>query len=87
MDNDRKALKYSDDSPYRMEKSLGLLTTKFVSLLQNSKDGVLDLNTVVSRFPQSIIKSGVCVYCQPFLTPPLSLKLTLTLNLTPDYRV
>lgn len=32
------------DSKYkRYEKSLGLLTTKFVSLLQEAKDGVLDL--------------------------------------------
>lgn len=30
----------------RHEKSLGLLTTKFVSLLQEAKDGVLDLKAV-----------------------------------------
>uniref|UniRef100_A0A8C6XYV2 E2F transcription factor 4 n=1 Tax=Naja naja TaxID=35670 RepID=A0A8C6XYV2_NAJNA len=30
-------------APSRHEKSLGLLTTKFVSLLQEAKDGVLDL--------------------------------------------
>ncbi|KAM3870093.1 transcription factor E2F4 [Diretmus argenteus] len=30
-------------TPSRHEKSLGLLTTKFVSLLQDAKDGVLDL--------------------------------------------
>jgi len=30
-------------TPSRHEKSLGLLTTKFVSLLQTAKDGVLDL--------------------------------------------
>ncbi|XP_049642378.1 transcription factor E2F4 [Suncus etruscus] len=30
-------------TPSRHEKSLGLLTTKFVSLLQEAKDGVLDL--------------------------------------------
>lgn len=30
----------------RYEKSLGLLTTKFVSLLQKAKDGVLDLKIV-----------------------------------------
>lgn len=30
----------------RHEKSLGLLTTKFVSLLQEAQDGVLDLKTV-----------------------------------------
>lgn len=32
----------------RHEKSLGLLTTKFVSLLQEAKDGVLDLKAVSS---------------------------------------
>lgn len=30
----------------RYEKSLGLLTTRFVSLLQKAKDGVLDLKVV-----------------------------------------
>uniref|UniRef100_A0A8C3AKW9 E2F/DP family winged-helix DNA-binding domain-containing protein n=1 Tax=Cyclopterus lumpus TaxID=8103 RepID=A0A8C3AKW9_CYCLU len=30
-------------TPSRHEKSLGLLTMKFVSLLQEAKDGVLDL--------------------------------------------
>lgn len=30
----------------RHEKSLGLLTTRFVSLLQDAKDGVLDLKVV-----------------------------------------
>ena len=38
-----------NDSAFRVEKSLGILTTKFVSLLQNSKNGILDLNTVVIR--------------------------------------
>ena len=33
-------------TPSRHEKSLGLLTTKFVSLLQEAKDGVLDLKVV-----------------------------------------
>ena len=33
-------------STNRHEKSLGLLTTKFVSLLQEAKDGVLDLKVV-----------------------------------------
>ena len=32
----------------RHEKSLGLLTTKFVNLLQEAKDGVLDLKMVSS---------------------------------------
>jgi hypothetical protein len=30
----------------RFEKSLGLLTTKFVSLLQDAEDGILDLKVV-----------------------------------------
>lgn len=30
----------------RFEKSLGLLTTRFVSLLQQAPDGVLDLKLV-----------------------------------------
>ncbi|KAM7319385.1 hypothetical protein ACRRTK_021068 [Alexandromys fortis] len=33
----------------RHEKSLGLLTTKFVSLLQEAQDGVLDLKAVSGR--------------------------------------
>lgn len=32
--------------PSRHEKSLGVLTMKFVSLLQQAEDGVLDLNVV-----------------------------------------
>lgn len=36
----------SNSSSSRHEKSLGLLTTKFVSLLQEAKDGVLDLKAV-----------------------------------------
>uniref|UniRef100_A0A8C9U458 E2F transcription factor 4 n=1 Tax=Scleropages formosus TaxID=113540 RepID=A0A8C9U458_SCLFO len=32
-----------EPTPSRHEKSLGLLTTKFVTLLQEAKDGVLDL--------------------------------------------
>lgn len=36
----------ADHTPSRHEKSLGLLTTKFVSLLQEAKDGVLDLKVV-----------------------------------------
>lgn len=33
----------------RYEKSLGLLTTRFVALLQKAKDGVLDLKEVSER--------------------------------------
>lgn len=36
----------SPSTPSRHEKSLGLLTTKFVTLLQEAKDGVLDLKVV-----------------------------------------
>ena len=42
----------SPGTPSRHEKSLGLLTTKFVSLLQEAKDGVLDLKVV--RIQESI---------------------------------
>lgn len=37
-------------TPSRHEKSLGLLTTKFVTLLQEAKDGVLDLKAVSTRW-------------------------------------
>jgi len=33
-------------TPSRHEKSLGLLTIKFVNLLQEAQDGVLDLKVV-----------------------------------------
>lgn len=33
-------------APSRHEKSLGVLTMKFVSLLQQAEDGVLDLKVV-----------------------------------------
>lgn len=39
----------SDQAPSRHEKSLGLLTTKFVSLLQEAKDGVLDLKVAADQ--------------------------------------
>lgn len=39
------------EGPSRHEKSLGLLTTKFVTLLQEAKDGVLDLKVVCKFFP------------------------------------
>ena len=34
------------DQNSRFEKSLGLLTTRFVTLLQEAEDGVLDLKVV-----------------------------------------
>lgn len=39
----------------RFEKSLGLLTTKFVSLLQKADDGVLDLKTVGNPLDHSVM--------------------------------
>lgn len=45
------------EGPSRHEKSLGLLTTKFVSLLQEAKDGVLDLK-VVRKFIAFIMITG-----------------------------
>ena len=33
----------------RFEKSLGLLTTRFVNLLQEARDGVLDLKVVSAK--------------------------------------
>lgn len=36
----------ADNQQSRYEKSLGLLTTRFVTLLQKAKDGVLDLKVV-----------------------------------------
>lgn len=46
--NDSSA-SYNVTDPFsssRQEKSLGLLTQKFLELLQQSKSGILDLNTV-----------------------------------------
>ena len=40
----------NSSSASRHEKSLGLLTTRFVSLLQDAKDGILDLKQVGQRF-------------------------------------
>eukprot|EP00795_Rhopilema_esculentum_P001371 gene1371-15776_t len=39
----------SPGTPSRHEKSLGLLTSKFVSLLQEAKDGVLDLKVAADQ--------------------------------------
>lgn len=40
---------FTDHIPSRHEKSLGLLTTKFVTLLQEAKDGVLDLKVAADQ--------------------------------------
>lgn len=47
----------SENQQSRFEKSLGLLTTRFVSLLQKAKDGVLDLKVVIANklFPCCVI--------------------------------
>jgi len=37
---------HNDAGKLRYEKSLGLLTTRFVTLLQEAKNGVLDLREV-----------------------------------------
>ena len=51
-------------TPSRHEKSLGLLTVKFVSLLQEAEDGVLDLK-VVSRL-NSTQHCAALIYCHVF---------------------
>lgn len=47
-------------TPSRHEKSLGLLTTKFVTLLQEAKDGVLDLKAVSVERPESLLLASTC---------------------------
>ena len=55
------------DQNSRFEKSLGLLTTRFVNLLQDAEDGVLDLKVVsvisifLSVFEKSILKLQVII--------------------------
>ena len=41
------------NTPSRHEKSLGLLTTKFVSLLETAENGILDLKVVSYVFVDS----------------------------------
>lgn len=47
----------ADITPSRQEKSLGLLTSKFVSLLQEAEDGVLDIKSVSLRNMLGILLS------------------------------
>lgn len=47
-------------TPSRHEKSLGLLTTKFVTLLQEAKDGVLDLKAVSAEPCESLLLASTC---------------------------
>ena len=42
------------DQNSRFEKSLGLLTTRFVNLLQDADDGVLDLKVVSVSYLEKI---------------------------------
>lgn len=51
-----------NSTPSRHEKSLGLLTTKFVSLLQEAKDGVLDLKVVSYLMLQKLFFIHVSEY-------------------------
>lgn len=48
-----------DNQQSRFEKSLGLLTTRFVTLLQKAKDGVLDLKVVSIIAIQIILKKFI----------------------------
>ncbi len=43
------------DSNSRFEKSLGLLTTRFVNLLQEADGGILDLKVVSAAFVFNVI--------------------------------
>lgn len=55
-------------TPSRHEKSLGLLTTKFVTLLQEAKDGVLDLKAVSVEHPESLLLASTC-HLEPACLP------------------
>lgn len=68
----------SPGTPSRHEKSLGLLTTKFVSLLQEAKDGVLDLK-VVSKWKIRVFlaaKEEIFLFAWLSFVPPLHLAFT-----------
>ena len=58
-------------TPSRHEKSLGLLTTKFVTLLQEAKDGVLDLKAVS---PHCLLSARGCHF---FLNLSISIAVVL----------
>lgn len=72
----------ADIPPSRQEKSLGLLTSKFVSLLQEAEDGVLDIKSVSEGggmpgggearccwpAPSTPPLAGLCTVPQPMLT-------------------
>lgn len=75
MDLEKSVTERSTSS--RREKSLGLLTMKFVSLLQEAKDGVLDLKvvseTVRCRLPFfSLFLIFLCVLVETLVGAMLS---------------
>ena len=49
----------------RHEKSLGLLTSRFVQLLQNAEGGVLDLRKVCVLCNTRAFQPGFCYVCKP----------------------
>ena len=53
-------------TPSRHEKSLGLLTTKFVTLLEEAEDGVLDLK-VVGQMKVLMLQWWVILYDSPLI--------------------
>ncbi|TRY54541.1 hypothetical protein DNTS_033405 [Danionella cerebrum] len=57
-------------TPSRHEKSLGLLTTKFVTLLQEAKDGVLDLKAKSYLKVTLLREEGVACMHSPHLNSP-----------------
>ena len=61
----------SPGTPSRHEKSLGLLTAKFVSLLQEAKDGVLDLKVV--KYLTYVLFSLYIILCYEFTLKALVL--------------
>ena len=60
LSSDNGFVKMADIQQSRFEKSLGLLTTRFVSLLQKARDGVLDLKVVRIYF--EICYNGLLFY-------------------------
>lgn len=79
---EHKQTAMADIPPSRQEKSLGLLTSKFVSLLQEAEDGVLDIKSVSEgggghgggearccwHAPSTPPLAGPCTAPQPMLT-------------------
>ena len=59
----------SPGTPSRHEKSLGLLTTKFVNLLQEAKDGVLDLKVVRKLWNNGQLQLKSCCFRRRLSVP------------------